>query len=99
MGGGGGAEDVTCANALRHTILASFPDDFIYLFDLLLLLFDVGYYCVSFLNLLQYYFCFMFWYFGHEVYAILVPRPGIDPVPPALEGKVPLTGPPWKSPG
>lgn len=28
-GNGGGVEGVTCANALRHTILASFPDDFI----------------------------------------------------------------------
>ena len=28
----------------------------------------------------------MFWFFGHEVYdRILVPQPGIEPTPPALE--------------
>ena len=29
---------------------------------------------------------------------ILVPRPGIDPAPPALEGRFLTTGPPGKSP-
>ena len=59
MGGGVGGGGCNCTKALRHTILDSFPDDFIYLFDLYYF-FDVGYYCVSFLNLLQYYFCFTF---------------------------------------
>ena len=42
-------------------------------------------------------FCFMFWFFGHEMCGILAPRPGIEPAPPALEGKVLTTGPPGKS--
>ena len=40
----------------------------------------------SLLNLLQYCFCFMFWYFGHEACGILAPQPGIEPAPLALEG-------------
>ena len=38
----------------------------------------------------------MFWCFGHEACWILAPRPGIEPVPPALEGKVLSTRPPGK---
>ena len=58
----------------------------------------------SLLNLLQYYFwfwCFflMFWFFGHKTYGISVSRPGIEPTPPALEGKILITGPPGKSLG
>ena len=34
-------------------------------------------------------FCFLFW----EVCLILAPQPGIEPVPPALEGEVLTTGP------
>ena len=37
-------------------------------------------------------FCFL------EAYGILAPGPGIEPIPPALEGKVLTTGPPRKSP-
>ena len=40
------------------------------------------------MNLLQYYFCFMFWFFGHEPCGILAPQPGMEPSPLALEGKV-----------
>ena len=40
----------------------------------------------SLLNLLQYCFCFMFWFFGCDACGILAPRPGIEPAPPALEG-------------
>ena len=40
----------------------------------------------SLLNLLQYSFCFMLWFFGHEACEILAPWPGIKPAPPALEG-------------
>ena len=36
---------------------------------------------------LQYCFCFMFWIFGHKACGILTPQPGIEPTPPALEGK------------
>ena len=50
------------------------------------------------LNLLQYCFCFMFWFFGRETCEILAPWPGIKPSPPALEGEVLTTGPPGKSP-
>ena len=49
------------------------------------------------LNLLQYCFCFMFWFFGHKVCGIWAPRPGMEPAPPALEGEALTTGPPGKS--
>ena len=39
----------------------------------------------------------MFWFFGRKACGILAPRPGIEPAPPALEGKVLTTGPPGKS--
>ena len=39
----------------------------------------------------------MFWFFGPETNGILVPQPGIEPRPPALEGEVLTTGPPGKS--
>ena len=51
----------------------------------------------SLLNFLQYYFCFMFWFFGHEACGTFAPRPGIEPAPPALEGEVLTTGLPAKS--
>ena len=51
----------------------------------------------SLLNLLQYCFCSIFWFFGPEACGILAPHPGIKPAPPALEGKVLPTGPPGKS--
>ena len=35
----------------------------------------------------------MFWFFGHEACGILVPRPGIEPGAPALEGDVLTSGP------
>ena len=35
----------------------------------------------------------MFWFVGREARGILAPQPGIEPVPPALEGEVPTTGP------
>ena len=40
---------------------------------------------------------YVFWFFGHEAYGILAPRPGNEPTPPALEGEVLTTGPPGKS--
>ena len=52
----------------------------------------------SLLNLLQYCFCFMFCFFGHEPCGILVPQPGIKPTPLGLEGKVLSTVPPTESP-
>ena len=51
----------------------------------------------SLLNLLQYCFCFMFWFFVHEACGILAPQPGIEPTPAALEGEVLTTVPPGKS--
>ena len=39
----------------------------------------------------------MFWFFGHEPCGIIAPQPGIEPSPPALEGKVLTTGLPGKS--
>ena len=42
---------------------------------------------------------FMFWFFfGHEACGILAPWPGIQLMPPALEGNVLTTGLPGKSP-
>ena len=40
---------------------------------------------------------FKFWFFGHKACGILVSHLGIEPTPPALEGKVFTTGPPRKS--
>ena len=51
----------------------------------------------SLLNLLQYCFCFKFWFFGHEACRILAPRPRIEPTSPALEGKILTSGSPGKS--
>ena len=59
--------------------------------------FDVDPFLKSLLNLLQYCFCFMFWFYGPKACWILVPWPGIHNVPPALEGKILTTGPPEKS--
>ena len=38
----------------------------------------------------------MFCLFGHQAWGILDPQPGIEPVPPALEGNILTTGPPGK---
>ena len=48
----------------------------------------------SLLNLSQYCFCFLFWFFGHQACGILAPQPRIKHVPTALEGGVLTTGPP-----
>ena len=40
---------------------------------------------MSLLNLLQYCFCFMLWFFCHEACGILASCPGIEPSPPTLE--------------
>ena len=42
----------------------------------------------SLLNMLQYCFCFKFWFFGHEACGIMAPRPRIEPTAPAWEGEV-----------
>ena len=52
---------------------------------------------MSLLNMLQYCFCFMFWFFGRKENRILAPWPGIKPTTPALEGKVLTTGSTGKS--
>ena len=46
----------------------------------------------------MYYFCFMFWFLDHEACGILAPQPGLELVPPALEGGFLTTGLPGKSP-
>ena len=51
----------------------------------------------SLLNVLQYCFGFMFWFFSHEACRILAPCPGIELPSPALGGEVLTTGPPGKS--
>ena len=50
----------------------------------------------SLLNVPQYCFCFMFWFFGHKACGISAPQSGMEPSPPALEGKVLNIGPPRK---
>ena len=47
--------------------------------------------------MLQYCFCFLFWFFVHTACGILAPRPGMEPAPPALEDEVLTTGLPGKS--
>ena len=59
--------------------------------------FDVDHFLKSLLNLLQYCFCFTFWFFGHEACGILAPWPGVKPTPPALEGEVLTTWLPGRS--
>ena len=71
--------------------------EFMVLFIFLKIFFWCGPFLKSLLNVLQYCFCFMFWFFGCEVCGILVAWPGLEPTPPALEGKVLTTGPPGKS--
>ena len=44
--------------------------------------------CKVCIELVQYYVCFMFWFFGCEVCGILAPLPRIKSVPPALEGSL-----------
>ena len=51
----------------------------------------------SLLNLLQYCFHFLFWFFGLKVYGSLAPQPGIKPTPLALEGEILRTGLPGRS--
>ena len=62
-------------------------------FILKTIFFNVDPFLKSLLNLLQYCFCFMFWFFGLEACRILAPQPGIEPTLPALEGVVLTTGP------
>ena len=50
------------------------------------------------MNLLQYSFCYMFCFYGHEACGILAARPGTEPTPPALEGDVITMGLPGESP-
>ena len=47
---------------------------------------------LNWFNLLQYCFCFIFWFFSREAHGILAPQPEIEPSPPALAGEVLTTG-------
>ena len=49
------------------------------------------------MNVLQYCFYFMFWFFGHEACRTLASQPGMEPTPPALGDEVLTNGPPVKS--
>ena len=42
--------------------------------------------CIEDVTILLLFFFLMFWFFGHKACGILAPRPGIEPIPPALEG-------------
>ena len=46
----------------------------------------------SLLNLLEYFFYLMFWFFGREACGVLAPKPEIVPAHPALKGEVLTTG-------
>ena len=52
---------------------------------------------MSLWNLLQCYFCFMFYFFGCKACGILASRPVIEPTFPAFEGEVLAPGQPGKS--
>ena len=52
---------------------------------------------MSLLNLLQYCFCFMLWFFGPKACGIPGPQLGIKPIPSASEGEVFTPGPPGKA--
>ena len=65
--------------------------------NFLKIFFWCGPFLKSLLNLLQYCFCFRFWFFGHKVCGVLTPWPGIEPAPPALKGGVLTTESPGKS--
>lgn len=69
------------------------PDALCLLGSKIFFLFGCGSFLNSLLNLLQYYFCFMFWLFRHEVCGILTPQPGLKPTAPVLGGKVLTAGP------
>ena len=51
----------------------------------------------SVLNLLQYCFCCVFWFFGPQACGILAPQPETKPTSLSLEGRVLTTGPPERS--
>ena len=55
-------------------------------------IFWCGAFLKSLLNLLQYYFCVMFRFFGPKAYGVWAPRPGVEPAQSALEGEVLITG-------
>ena len=61
-----------------------------------ILRFWCGLFLKSLLNLLQYCFCFLFWFLT-EACGILAPLRGIEPTLPVLEGEVLTTGSPGKS--
>ena len=50
-----------------------------------------------FIEFVQYYFCFTFWFFGHKACGILALQPAIELASAALEGEVLTTGLPGKS--
>ena len=50
-----------------------------------------------FIEFVTVFYLFYILVFGYEACGILVPSPGIEPAPPALEGKVATTGLPGKS--
>ena len=71
---------------------------FIFLRFFIILFFWCGLFLKSLLNLFQFCFHFLFWFFGHKACGILVSWAEIEPAPPALKGEFITTGPPEKSP-
>ena len=51
-----------------------------------------------FIEFVKYCLCLLFWLFGREAGGILAFQPGIEPVPPPLEGEVLTIGLPGKFP-
>ena len=80
-------------------MIGKFTDIFnkFFFFKIFFCVWIIYFFFKSLLNLLQYCFCFVFWFFDPEACGILAPQPGIEPESPALQGEVLTTGPPRKS--
>ena len=106
--------NLCCANCYLHAYLPAYLYLYLHLYlhlkfnsslsclsivGVLLLFLDFlcGLFLKSLLNLLQYCFCFYFVFWPQSLWN-LSSQPGIEPVLPALEGKVLTAGPPAKSP-
>ena len=89
---------------------ASVLHKLVFMFEFFKVSFFFFFWCGPFLkslsNLLQFYFCFMFWvffcffvfFFGYKACGIIVPQPAIKLVYPALEGEIFNTGLPGRAP-
>ena len=66
---------------IRHDLVTKQKQqhkDLGFIFKVCVFFFLRGPFLKSLLNLLQYHFCFMFWFFGCEMHGILAPQPGTE---------------------